>query len=122
MQRDTVDHCLDMSRHVVRTFGIMHPTGVGRRYSPERRDKIGLHIRIGVLLNDHRSRGVADIGEQHAVVGTGLTQECRDIARDLDEPLAARLDRKRRAGNQIRAETRHAVKAGCHDRPSVETS
>ena len=79
-------------------------------------------IWVAPLIPPSWERNVGDAMVGVVQRGTGLTQECRHIARDLDEALTGGLDRQRRARNQVRAETRHAVKAGCHDHSSTEVS
>jgi thiamine phosphate synthase YjbQ (UPF0047 family) len=64
-----------VGRHVVRPLGVVHVTGAARRETVERRHEVGLHVRIGVLLDRQRRRGVAaergeepvaDAGPRHA--------------------------------------------------------
>ena len=59
VERYAGEHRLDVSRHIVRPFNIVHPAGIGGCEPLERGDKIALHIRIGVLLDDERRRRVA---------------------------------------------------------------
>ena len=63
MQGHAVDHRFHMRRHVVRAFGVVHPAGIGRRQPVERGHEIGLHVGIGILLDDQRRRGVPEVSE-----------------------------------------------------------
>jgi hypothetical protein len=77
-----------MGRHIVRAFHAVHPTRVRRRQALERGDKIGLHVGIGVLLNNQRRRRVLEIDEHGAVACVDLFKKPRDVARDLKETFA----------------------------------
>ena len=82
------EHRLDMRRHVVGAFRVVHPAGIRGRKTIQRGHKVGLHVRIGVLLNDQRRRGVAD--DRRAARRRPLPPRCRKSAtssRDLDETL-----------------------------------
>ena len=64
LQRDTIEHRLDMSRHVVGPFDIVNPRCVLRCQPIERGDKVGLDVGIGVFLDRQRSRRVTQIDQQ----------------------------------------------------------
>src|SRR3954467_3026385 len=50
VQRNAGQHRLDVARHVVGPLDSVYPGTVGRREAMQRRDEVGLHIRIGILL------------------------------------------------------------------------
>src|ERR1700730_1821358 len=91
VQRHAVAHGLDVSRHVVGPFDVVHPAGVGRRDALERGDEIGLHVRVGVLLDHQRGRGVLQIKQHNAIASLYLFQKARELARDLEKAFAGRL-------------------------------
>lgn len=51
---DPGQHGLDMSRHVVRPLRGVNPASIGRSEATKRRQEVGLHIRIGILLDSER--------------------------------------------------------------------
>src|SRR5262245_34998371 len=51
LQRDTIEHRLDMSRHVVGPFGIVNPRSVLGRETVECGKQIGLDVGIRVFLD-----------------------------------------------------------------------
>src|SRR5262245_33461979 len=59
LQRDAVYHGLHVRRHIVGPFHIVDPAGVSRRDAIERGEEIGLHVRIGILLDHKGCRGMA---------------------------------------------------------------
>jgi hypothetical protein len=99
VQGDAVDHRFDMRGHIVGSFGIMNPAGVVGRNALERRDEVGLHLRIGVFLNDKRRRGVPQIKQHDAIARFDLAQEARDLSRYFKKTFAGGFDRERRAGD-----------------------
>jgi hypothetical protein len=88
---------------IVGSFDVVHPAGVGRRDALERGDEIGLHIRVGVLLDDQGGRGVPQIKQHHAVARLDLFQKTRDFARDLEKTFAGCLYREHRPRDRLHA-------------------
>lgn len=88
--------CLQMSRHVVRAFGVM-PVGTGLgpglgREAIEEGLEVGAHGRIGVLLDQKRRGGVpAEDGEETGVHRL-LAHPLVDGGRAFVEPLAPGCD------------------------------
>ena len=93
MQGDAVDHCFDMRGHIVGPFGVVNPAGVVGRDPFEGRDKIGLHVWIGILLNDKRRRGVPQIKQYNAIARLDLAQKARDLSRYFKKTFASGFDR-----------------------------
>jgi hypothetical protein len=114
VQGDAGQHGLDVGRHVIGAFNRVHPAGVLRRQPAQRRGEIGAHVGIGVLLDDERRRGVAQVNEQHAVPGAGLGEEARNLAGDLDEALAGGADDKARGGDDLRRGAADGLEADRH--------
>ena len=81
MQRDAVEHRLDVRRHVVGTLDVVDPGRVFRRQAVERGGQVGLHVGIGVLLDGERGGGVAQKDKQRALARLALRDEIRGLAR-----------------------------------------
>src|SRR5215467_467549 len=101
VNRSAGQHGLHMSRHVVRTFGIVNPSGIGWRQAVECGGEIGAHVRVGVLLDHQRGRGVADEHEHKAVACATTGNEILDFLRNVEKALPASLDDKRRGTHQF---------------------
>ena len=81
-----------MSRHIIGTFGIM-PVGTGlRREAIEEGLEVRAHGRIGVLLDQKRSRGVAAEDGEKTGVHALLPDPLVDGGRAFVEALAPRCD------------------------------
>ena len=65
-----------------------------RREFLEHSHEIDPDIRIGILLDGERGRGVTHKDRHQAGVGAERLEPLRDLARDLVETLAAGLDRQ----------------------------
>jgi hypothetical protein len=89
VQRYAVDHGFDMRGHIVGAFGIMNPACILGRDPFEGRDKIGLHVRIGILLNDKRRRGMPQIKQHDTIARLDIAQEARDLSRYFKKPSPA---------------------------------
>ena len=74
----------------------------------QRGHQIGLHVRVGIFLDDERRRGVAQIKQQHAVARPALLDKVPDFACDLGKALARRVDDELRARQQLRRDMRIA--------------
>src|SRR3984893_9141562 len=95
-----------MRGHVVQTFGFMNiAIAVLRRDFLEKTFQIRLDIRIGVLLNEQRGRGVAAENRQEAGRDVLLAKPARHFRADLDKTLAAGLN--------VQAMERLAHRKGC---------
>jgi hypothetical protein len=92
MQRDAVEHGFDVGGHVVRPLHVVYPGSIRRRKALERGGEIGADIRVGVLLNDKRGRGVAHEKQQSAVARLDPLEELLRLARDLEKTFAGGLD------------------------------
>src|SRR5882724_12854572 len=114
MQRNAGQHGLDMSRHVVGPLDYVHPGTVGGREAMQRRDEIGLHVRIGILLDHERCRGVAQIKQQHAVARPALLDKAHSLSRDVGEALAGGFEDKLRTRQQLRRDVADRRQAAGH--------
>src|SRR5215470_16633260 len=92
VKRNAGHHGLHMSRHVVGSFHVVNPAGVGWRKAVKRRAEIGADVRIGILLYQERRRGVADEDKHDTVACSAAGDEIPNVFRNLEKPLAARLD------------------------------
>src|SRR5271166_2889377 len=82
-----------MRRHIVWPLGLMRVARlVLRRDALEKGGKVPLHVRIGVFLNQERGGGVPAEQRQQAGRDRFPAYEGGDVAGDLDEALASRLD------------------------------
>jgi hypothetical protein len=95
-----------MSRHIVRPFHLVHPAGMRRRESPERGDKVGAHIGVGILLNHERCRGVLQVDKDGAIPRFDSVEEARHVACDFKKTFAGCLHRQ--DGGRDRFNTRNA--------------
>jgi len=80
----------------------------------QRRDEVGLHVAIGIFLDDQRCRGVAEIEQQHAVAGLALLDEVRGLAGEVGKALARGFDDKLRARQQLRRNAADRRQAAGH--------
>ena len=101
MQGDAGDHSFDMRGHIIGPFGVVDPARIFGRDPFECRDEVGLHVRIGVFLNDKRRRGVPQIKQHDAIARFDFAQEACNLARYFKETFAGGLDRKCRAGDGL---------------------
>jgi hypothetical protein len=74
---NAVEHGFDVRGHVVWPLDLVHPAGLRRGDAFERGDEIGAHVRIGVLLNHQRRRGVPQKDKHGAVARFDLVEEAR---------------------------------------------
>jgi hypothetical protein len=88
LQRDRCQHRLDVRRHVVRSLGVMAPSGVFGRKSIQRRGQIDEHGRIGIFLDGQRRRGVADEQRHRALARGGVAKEFRNLAGEVGKACA----------------------------------
>ena len=95
VERHAIDHGFDVRGHVVGSFGIVDPSGIEWRKPIKRGHQLGLHVGIGILLDDQGGGGVLEIGVQNPVPGFRFRQEARRIA---GEAGARRFDAERRRG------------------------
>src|SRR5258708_31246945 len=65
VKRNAGHHRLHMSRHVVGSFSVVSPAGVGWRKAVQRSAEIGADVRIGILLDHQRRGGVAEETKHH---------------------------------------------------------
>jgi len=98
VKTDAVKHRLDVRRHIVRPFNLVHPSVARRRDALKRADKIALHIRIGIFLDDERSRSVFEMKQHNTIPRLGLFEKTRNFARDFEKSFAGsryhELDRR----------------------------
>jgi hypothetical protein len=99
MQGDAIDHRFDMRGHIVGPFGVVNPSCIFGRDPFECRDEVGLHVRIGVFLDDKRRRGMPQIKQHSTIARLDLVQEARDLSRYFKEAFAGGLDRECRTGD-----------------------
>src|SRR5258708_13974738 len=93
VKRNAGHHRLHMSRHVVGSFSVVNPAGVGWRKAVKRRAEIGENVRIGILLYQERRRGVAGRKKQHCVpVPPPAPNKHRPPFKILKTPAPRRLD------------------------------
>src|SRR3972149_3938609 len=79
------DHRLDMARHVVGSFFLMGVVAILRREEIERVGEIQPHIRVGILLDRQRCRGMThEHGEEPILAGNAF-EPASKLAGDLDE-------------------------------------
>ncbi len=77
-----------MARHVVGAFFLMGVVAMLRREEIERVEQIQPHIRVGILLDRQRCRGMAhEHGEEPVLAGDAF-EPAGKLAGDLDEALA----------------------------------
>ena len=112
MERDASEHRLDVGGHIVGSFGIVHPAGIGRREAIERGDKIALHVGIGILLDHQRRRSVAQKQKERAVLAARIGDEASGLAGELEKTLVAGFDGERRRRDQLR----QIGRASCRER------
>ena len=75
-----------MARHIVRTFGCMAiEFRIARYETTHKRLQIGQNVRIGILLDQQRSRGVAHKACQESVIQSGIRQKPNGPIALLDE-------------------------------------
>jgi hypothetical protein len=87
-----------MGRHVVRALGRVDIASVPRRQTIEGTQQIPADIRIGILLDQERGRGVAAENGQKPVPDAGAGHPSRHRIRDLGEALTPRVDAEPSAG------------------------
>ncbi len=81
-----------MARHVVGALFLMGVRRALRRQRFERVDEIAPHVRVRILLNGQRRRGMADKHGEESRSGADLVEPARKSAGEFDEPLALRLN------------------------------
>ncbi len=106
MKRNAGQHGLHVSRHVVGSFNVVNPAGVGWRKAVKRRAEIGADVRIGILLYQERRRGVAGEHKHDSVTCSATGDEIRDVLGNLEKPLARRLEDERRGDHQFGSDGR----------------
>ncbi len=79
VKRNAGHHGLHVSRHVVGSFSVVNPAGVGWRKAVKRRAEIGANVRIGILLYQERRRGVADEHKHDTVACSATGDEIRNV-------------------------------------------
>src|SRR6266446_6166909 len=105
VKRHAGKHGLHMRRHVVGPFGIMSPGGIHGCKAIERTRKIAAHVRIGILLDDQRSRSMPHEEKQRTVLRPALGNETHGIACNLGEGASTAVDYEGRSRNNFR----HAI-------------
>ncbi len=71
----------DVRRHVVRPLGVVDVARAFRRGLLEPVRQVGAHVRVGVLLDEERARGVAAEDGQQSVACALVRQPARDRPR-----------------------------------------
>ena len=110
---------LDMGRHVVGAFGDMgqpaHRRIVARRHQPaEEPLQIGLHVGIGILLDQQRARGMAHHQHQQAIALPA--QPAGNLPGELVEPGAGGVESRSCAASAAacpRSPHAHKIVNGC---------
>ena len=60
----------------------------------EKAFEIGAHVRVGVLLDEQRSRRVPQVQRDQAVLETTLSDPSRDLIGEVIKPATARGERQ----------------------------